>query len=140
MVGGQGREVGSVWEMEATLRWDGDQDEGDAEASLGHNGSEGPGVPLRGEHPGGHENPGSGAREVASSVTGPRPLAWMRRLAQGRLGGKAGRALDRVPRPALWEPGQWEELRLEGNIWGFQLPGEDLGVFTGVVSSLRSDW
>lgn len=39
---------------------------------------------LRGEHLGGHGNPGSGAREVASSATGPRPLAWMRQLAEGR--------------------------------------------------------
>lgn len=31
--------------MKATLRWDGEQDGGDAEASLGHNESEGPGVP-----------------------------------------------------------------------------------------------
>lgn len=56
---------------------------------------------LRGEHPGGHGNPGSGARVGASSVTGPRPLSRMRQLAQGRGGGNAGRALDRVPRPGV---------------------------------------
>lgn len=41
---------------------------------------------------------------MASSV------AWMRQLAQGGWRDKAGRALDRVPRPAIWEPGQCTEL------------------------------
>lgn len=78
-------------------------------------------------------------------MTGPRPLVWMRQLAQERWREKAGRVLDRVPRPAIWEPGQWGRVgkgygKIGKAIWGFQPQGEDHGVFTGIVPLLCSDW
>lgn len=93
---------------------------------------------LRGRYPGDCGSTGSGDREVTSSVTGLRPLAWMRQVALGRRREKAGRAQGQSPKTCVWEPGLWEEQRKEEEgwdrcIWAFQREGEDRGLPTGVI-------
>lgn len=81
---------------------------------------------LGGKHPRGHRNPwiwrqGGGIISDWAEATGVDEAD-----SPGEVE-KAGRVLDRVPRPAIWEPGQWAELTWRGRKGYLSLSATGLG-------------